>query len=87
MNPTLRTALTAWCLLTGGTGSVIRSERGDTMSPVSIVNCFALAYRAVGVAGCSSHCEAAIRIVAGQRANIAGQRPPSSPAPSVAWAS
>jgi integrase len=51
----LRTALTAWCLLTGGAGRVIRSERGDAMSPVSIVNWFALAYRVVGLAGCSSH--------------------------------
>ena len=36
IHPTLRTALTAWCLLTGGAGRVIRSERGDAMSPVSI---------------------------------------------------
>jgi integrase len=55
IHPTLRTPLTAWCLLTGGLGRVIRSERGDAMSPVSIVNWFALAYRAVGLAGCSSH--------------------------------
>jgi integrase len=55
IHPTLRTALTAWCLLTGGAGRVVRSERGDAMSPVSIVNWFALAYRAVGLAGCSSH--------------------------------
>ena len=55
VNPALRTALTAWCLLTGGAGRVIQSERGDAMSPVSIVNWFALAYRAVGLAGCSSH--------------------------------
>jgi integrase len=55
IHPTLRTALTAWCLLTGGAGRVIRSEHGDAMSPVSIVNWFALAYRAIGLAGCSSH--------------------------------
>jgi integrase len=55
INPALRNALTAWCLLTGGTGPIIRSEHGDAMSPVSIVNWFALAYRAVGLAGCSSH--------------------------------
>ena len=55
VNPALRTALTAWCLLTGGTGPVIRSEHGDAMLPVSIVNWFAGAYRAVGLAGCSSH--------------------------------
>jgi integrase/recombinase XerD len=55
MHPTLQSALTAWCLLTGGTGRVIRSERGGAMTPVSIVNWFALAYRAVGLEGCSSH--------------------------------
>ena len=55
INPTLQTALTAWRLLTGSVGSVIRSERGDAMTPTGIVNWFALAYRAVGLAGCSSH--------------------------------
>jgi integrase len=55
LHPALRTGLTAWRLLTGGTGPVIQSERGDAMSPVSIVNWFALAYRVVGLAGCSSH--------------------------------
>jgi integrase len=55
IHPTLRTALTAWCLLTGSTGPVIRSEHGCAMSPVSIVNWFALAYRVVGLTGCSSH--------------------------------
>ena len=55
INPALRTALTAWCLLTGGAGPVVQSERGDAMTATSIVNWFALAYRAVGLAGCSSH--------------------------------
>jgi integrase len=55
INPTLQTALTAWCLLTGGHGQVIRSERGDAMTPASVVNWFACAYRAVGLTGCSSH--------------------------------
>jgi integrase len=55
INPTLQTALTAWSLLTGGAGRVIQSERGDAMTPASVVNWFALAYRAVGLAGCSSH--------------------------------
>ena len=55
INPTLQTALTAWCLLTGSAGSIIRSERGDAMTPTGIVNWFALAYRAIGLAGCSSH--------------------------------
>jgi integrase len=51
----LRASLVA---LQGGadlTGPVIRSERGSAMTPVSIVNWFASAYRAIGLAGCSSH--------------------------------
>jgi integrase/recombinase XerD len=55
MHPALRTALTAWRRMTTGTGPVIPSERGGAMTPVSIVNWFALAYRAVGLEGCSSH--------------------------------
>jgi integrase len=55
LHPSLRTALAAWRKLTTGTGPVIRSERGGPITPVSIVNWFAIAYRAVGLAGCSSH--------------------------------
>jgi integrase len=55
IHPSLRTALAAWRKLTTGTGPVIRSERGGPMTPVSIVNWFAIAYRAVGLNGCSSH--------------------------------
>ena len=55
IHPSLRTALAAWRKLTTGTGPVIRSERGGPMTPVSIVNWFAIAYRAVGLEGCSSH--------------------------------
>ena len=36
-------------------GPVIQSERGGPMTPVSIVNWFAKAYRAIGLQGCSSH--------------------------------
>ena len=36
-------------------GPVIQSERGGPMTPVSIVNWFAHAYRAIGLQGCSSH--------------------------------
>ena len=36
-------------------GPVIRSERGGHMTPRSIVNWFANAYAAAGLAGCSSH--------------------------------
>jgi integrase/recombinase XerD len=55
IHPSLRTALAAWRKMTTGTGPVIQSERGGPMTPVSIVNWFAIAYRAVGLAGCSSH--------------------------------
>jgi integrase len=55
IHPSLRTALAAWRKLTTGTGPVIRSERGGPMTPVSIVNWFSIAYRAVGLEGCSSH--------------------------------
>jgi integrase len=55
INLTLRTALTAWLELSTGTGPVIVSERGHAMRPVSIVNWFAAAYRAVRLDGCSSH--------------------------------
>lgn len=36
-------------------GSVVRSERGGAMTPLSIVIWFARAYRTLGLAGCSSH--------------------------------
>jgi len=55
IHPTLRTALFALQKMAGGVGPVIRSERGGAMTPVSVVNWFAVAYRAVGLAGCSSH--------------------------------
>ena len=40
---------------TGSTGPVIRSERGGPMTALAIVNWFRSAYRAIGLAGCSSH--------------------------------
>ena len=55
INPTLRAALTAWRGVSTGTGPIIVSERGNAMRPVSIVNWFAAAYRAVRLDGCSSH--------------------------------
>jgi integrase len=55
INLILRTALTAWLEVSTGTGPVIVSERGNAMRPVSIVNWFAAAYRAVRLDGCSSH--------------------------------
>jgi integrase len=41
--------------MTGGYGPVIRSERGIPIAPKSIVNWFTIAYRAIGLSGCSSH--------------------------------
>ena len=55
MHPDLRAALVAWRDATVTVGPVVRSERGRPMTPVSIVNFFAIAYRAIGLAGCSSH--------------------------------
>jgi len=60
LHPVLRDALVGWRAMTGtspwdGAGPVVRSERGGPLTPVSVVNWFATAYRAVGVAGCSSH--------------------------------
>ena len=55
INPELRTAMADWLALTEPNGPVVRSERGGPMTPVSIVNWFAKAYRAIGLQGCSSH--------------------------------
>ena len=48
-------ALLDWRQLTDGIGPVVVSERGGAMAPISIVNWFAIAYRAIGLDGCSSH--------------------------------
>jgi integrase/recombinase XerD len=55
LNADLRIALSTWRTLSEGVGAVLRSERGGHMTPVSIVNWFAAAYRTTGVDGCSSH--------------------------------
>ena len=55
LHPDLHDALQTLRETTDGSGSVIRSERGSAMKPVSIVNWFTLAYRAIGLTGCSSH--------------------------------
>lgn len=55
IHPGLRDALVAWQTLVSPTGPLIRSERGGAMTPVSIVNWFARAYRAIGLQGCSFH--------------------------------
>jgi integrase len=51
----LREALARWREVTDGTRHVIYSERGDGMTPSSIVNWFAAAYRHLALSGCSSH--------------------------------
>jgi integrase/recombinase XerD len=52
----LKAALAALQIVSEPNGPVIKSERGQgAMTPVSIVNLFALAYAAVGLEGCSSH--------------------------------
>jgi integrase len=55
LHPSVRAAPVAGRRMTTDNGPIIRSERGGAMRPVSIVNWFALAYRAVGLEGCSSH--------------------------------
>ena len=55
INVELGYALTILRASCDGTGPVIRSERGGHMTPVSIVNFFAIAYQAIGLDGCSSH--------------------------------
>jgi integrase len=55
VHPELADALTTLRNVTEGNGLLIRSERGGPMTPASVVNWFATAYRAIGVTGCSSH--------------------------------
>ena len=55
IHPDLGEALTHLRRQTEAVGPIILSERGGPMSPVSIVNWFAKAYRAIGLQGCSSH--------------------------------
>jgi integrase/recombinase XerD len=55
LHPQLRSALIALQPATIATGPVIRSERGGSMRPLSIVIWFSTAYRNIGLDGCSSH--------------------------------
>ena len=55
IHPELGDALSDLRRQTEATGPVLRSQRGGPMTPVSIVNWFANAYRAIGLQGCSSH--------------------------------
>lgn len=51
----LREALVRWREVSDGTRHVVHSERGGGLTPSSIANWFNEAYRALGLAGCSSH--------------------------------
>jgi integrase len=55
IHPDLHDGLVAWRRSAPPMGALIGSERGQGMRPVSIVNWFAKAYRAIGAEGCSSH--------------------------------
>jgi integrase/recombinase XerD len=55
IHPSLHAVLADWRQRTEPSGPLVRSERGGNMMPVSIVNWFAIAYRAIGLEGCSSH--------------------------------
>jgi integrase len=55
IHPELRDALEQLRRQTKAAGPVVRSQRGRPMTPVSIVNWFAKAYREIGLQGCSSH--------------------------------
>lgn len=55
LHPELREALIRLREATDGADHVIHSERGDGLTPSSIVNWFSAAYRHLGLAGCSSH--------------------------------
>jgi integrase len=55
LNIRLREALITLRGACTGQGPVVRSERGQAMTPLSIVVWFNRAYRALGLTGCSSH--------------------------------
>jgi integrase len=55
LHPDLQSALSQWRTQQLPTGPVIKSERGGSMRPLSIVNWFATAYQVLGLEGCSSH--------------------------------
>lgn len=55
MQTDLRAALIACRARFPGNGTVVRSERGGPMTPLSIVVWFSRAYETLGLDGCSSH--------------------------------
>jgi integrase/recombinase XerD len=55
LHPDLQQTLSALRQSSPGSGPVIRSERGGSMKPLSIVIWFSRAYEKLGLDGCSSH--------------------------------
>ncbi len=55
MHGDLREALIRWRELSDGQRTVLYSERGGAMTAGSVANWFAVAYRQLGLDGCSSH--------------------------------
>jgi integrase/recombinase XerD len=55
VHPHLAAALAEWRLVAPSTDHVIVSERGRSMTPLSIVVWFNRAFRNIGLTGCSSH--------------------------------
>jgi len=55
MHPDLQKVLRRLQRQSDCTGPVILSERGERMTDISIINWFAIAYRKLGLSGCSSH--------------------------------
>jgi integrase/recombinase XerD len=55
LHPALRAALMELRWVSAEPVAVIASERGGPMRPSSVVNWFAVLYRGLGLAGCSSH--------------------------------
>lgn len=55
MHHQLRDALRKLLVRNEPSGPVVRSERNQAMTPLSIVNWFAKTYRVLGLEGCSSH--------------------------------
>jgi integrase len=55
LHPSLGQALAKLSRKTGREGHVIKSERGERLSPGSVVNWFRAFYAMLGLEGCSSH--------------------------------
>ena len=55
IHPELAKALVGWRQASIDPGYVVRSERGDQMTPLSIVVWFNRAFQKIGLEGCSSH--------------------------------